>query len=119
MGTCSLGSRPVSVFGDIPAIRRFGTWSTYLLGFYGFAGLTKLGAGMDDLSPGNAFAGANAGILLSNAVWVAGMVVTVALFRRSCTKSEQAGGTRMNPAAVLCTGVFVTGALTLLATTTI
>ncbi len=109
----------MSVFGDIPAIRRFGTWSIYLLGFYGFAGLTKLGAGMDDLSPGNAFAGANAGILLSNAVWVAGMVATVVLFRRSCTRSERAGGTRMSPVPVLCTGVFITGALTVLATTTI
>jgi hypothetical protein len=109
----------LSVFSDIPAIRRFGTWFTYLVGFYGFGSLTKLGAGMDDLSAGEILTGRNNGILLSNAVWVAGMVTTYILFRRSCTKTEQAEGARMNPAAVLCTGVVLTGALTLLATTTI
>lgn len=74
---------------------------------------------MNDLSAGEILAGRNDGILLSNAVWVAGMVTTFVLFRRSCTKTEQAEGTPMHPAAVLCTGVFLTGALTLLATTTI
>lgn len=109
----------MSVLGDITAIRRFGTWFTYLLGFYGFGGLAKLGAGVDDLAGGEALGGPNRGILISNAMWVAGMVSTVLLFRRSCTRTEQGEGNRMHPVAVLCTGIVLTVALTLLATTAI
>lgn len=110
------GSLELSILGDIPAIRRFGTWFVYLLGFYGFGGLAQLGAGVDDLSDGEVLSGGNTGILLSNTLWVAGMVTTFVWFRRSCNKTEQAEGTRMHPVAVLCTGIVLTVALTLLAT---
>jgi hypothetical protein len=102
----------MSLLDDIPAIRRFGFWTCFMLGFVGFGWLAEIGAGIDDLSTGEEATARDMGILLANATLLLGLVITYFVFRRAC-KRYGVEGSPMHPLAKLLTGLVLTAGLTL------